>query len=83
MIAIGLIGGSEQFGSMIQFSGLISILGVIKKKNKNSKNFNYLFLGTPILIFFISTIKPQLLHIASNSLVFCLIFFPIIIKKNF
>ena len=39
LIAIGLIGGSEQFGSILQFSGLISVLGLLKKKNKNSKNF--------------------------------------------
>ena len=83
LIAIGLIGGSEQFGSMLQFSGLISVLGLLKKKNKSSKNFIIYFLGTPILIFFISTIKPQLLHIASNSLVFCLIFFSDNNKKNF
>ena len=88
LIAIGLIGGSEQFGSILQFSGLISVLGLLKKKNKNSKNFIIYFLGTPILIFFISTIKPQLLHIASNSLVFCLIFFSDnnkkeLLRKNF
>ena len=37
LIAIGLIGGSEQFGSILQFSGLISILGLLKKKKKKKK----------------------------------------------
>ena len=87
MIAIGLIGGSEQFGSILQFSGLISVLGLLKKKIRIQKTLLFIFRNSNINIF-ISTIKPQLLHIASNSLVFCLIFFSDnnkkeLLRKNF
>ena len=34
LIAVGLFFGSEQFGNLIQFSGLISIFGIFKKIKK-------------------------------------------------
>ena len=41
------------------------------------KNYIFFFavvLGCPVIIFFVSTIKPHLFHIAANSLIFALIF---------
>tara|TARA_B100001093_G_scaffold519987_1_gene611893 strand:- start:17120 stop:18967 length:1848 start_codon:yes stop_codon:yes gene_type:complete len=73
LISIGLIVGGEQFGSILQFFGIVSILGLLKKKNE----FIYFFiiLGSPVLLFFVSSIKPQLFQIASTSLVFAITFF--------
>ena len=43
MIAIGLYFGSEQFGNLVQFSGLISIFGIFKKINNNNKYYYLLY----------------------------------------
>jgi hypothetical protein len=65
-----------QFTSFIQFLGLISIFGLFKKiidKNKidlQSKQFFYLLLlSCPVLIFLISSSKPQFFYIA--LIIFC------------
>ena len=58
---------------IIQFCGLISILGIIKHKNKYKINFYIYLLSAPIIIFFLSSIKPQFFFIASTSLVFSLL----------
>jgi len=75
MIAIGLLFGSEQFGNLIQFSGLISIVGIFKNINNENK-FYYLLLAitTPVILFLGSTAKPQLFHICSIAFVFSLYF---------
>ena len=79
LISIGLIVGSEQFSSILQFMGIISILDILKNKNKNKNKCNliyyYIILGSPVLLFFISSIKPQLFQIASISLIFALSLF--------
>ena len=76
IIAIGLFFGSEQFGSLIQFSGLISIFGLIKKINNKDKYYYLLLVITsPIILFLSSTAKPQLFHICSSAVVFALYFF--------
>jgi hypothetical protein len=82
LIAIGFLLGAEQFGSLTQFSGLLSILGLIiklcKDKNYYEKHiifFILIFLTIPILIFFNSTNKPQLFPIALTSISYVLIFF--------
>ena len=80
LIAIGLFFGSEQFGSLVQFSGLISIYGIFKKLNSVSKNnnnfyFYILILTSPVILFLSSTAKPQLFHICSTAVVFSLYFF--------
>mgnify|MGYP001157029051 FL=1 len=68
LIALGFSVGSEQFGSLIQFSSIITIAGIIlnftKKKNLfSSKYFLILtFLSCPILIFLISGNKPQIFY---------------------
>jgi hypothetical protein len=82
LIALGFLVGAEQFGSLTQFSGLLSILGLIIKlcKDKNYYRkciifFILIFLTIPILIFFNSTNKPQLFPIALTSISYVLIFF--------
>lgn len=65
-----------QMTSLINFFGLISILGIIKKfsenNNLNKKNKNYLFLlilSCPVLVFLISSSKSQLF--ATSLIFFC------------
>ena len=72
LIAIGLNVGSEQLSSIIQFFGLISLLGILKKFNKQNIYILIVF-SSPVLIFLISTLKPQLFHICSNAFVFALL----------
>ena len=75
LIAIGLFFGSEQFGNLIQFSGLISIYGIFKKLKKNNNFYFYLLvLTSPVILFLSSTAKPQLFHICSTAMVFSLYF---------
>ena len=66
--------GSKQLKSIIQFTGLISLFGLLKKNSKNPFLFFSIIIGSPVIIFFVSTIKPQLFYIAANSLVVSLIF---------
>ena len=54
MIAIGLYFGSEQFGNLVQFSGLISIFGIFKKINNNNKYYYLLLVLTSPIILFLS-----------------------------
>lgn len=76
LIAIGLFFGSDQFGNLIQFSGLIAIFGIIKKiKNENKFYYLLLILTSPVILFLSSTAKPQLFHICSSAVIFCLYFF--------
>jgi hypothetical protein len=77
MVLMGLIVGSEQFNSILQTSGLISLLGILKK-NRSSNIFWIAILSCPVLIFFASSIKPQLLNICASSLIYS-----ILIKKIF
>ena len=75
IIAIGLFFGSEQFGGLIQFSGLVSIFGIFKKiDNKNKYYYFLLAITSPIILFLSSTAKPQLFHICSSVVVFSLYF---------
>ena len=76
IIAIGFIFEAEQFNNLVQFSRSLSIYGIFKKKIKIKNNFLLLIaLTSPIIIFLISASKPQLFPLASNFLVFSLIFF--------
>ena len=74
LIALGLAVGSEQFGSILQYAGLISLLGILKK-NKAPYIFYIALFTSPVLIFFVSSIKPQLFTMCSLVLVFSLIFY--------
>lgn len=76
LIAIGLYFGSEQFGTLVQFSGLISIYGIFRNLKQKNKYFYFLLiLTTPIILFLSSTAKPQLFHICSTAVIFTLLFF--------
>ena len=68
LIALGFALGAEQFGSLVQFSSLLTISGVIINFCKNnifnkSKYFLILtVLSCPILIFLLSGNKPQIFY---------------------
>ena len=81
MIAMGLMVGSEQFSSILQASGLITLFGVLKKYNANLF-FWLLLLSSPVLIFFISSIKPQLFSICASSFIFTIIIKEIFTKTE-
>ena len=74
LISLGLVVGSEQFGSLLQFSGLLSVLGILRKFNVNYF-FYLILLSSPVLVFFISSIKPQLFSACASGFAFTLIFF--------
>ena len=76
--SLGFFFGAEQFGTLVQFSGLLSLLGVIKKFNsKNKVFFILLILSSPVLLFLATTPKPQLFHVSSNAIIFVLLFFDV------
>ena len=69
LISMGLAVGSEQFGSIIQLSGLLTVIGIFKKY-KVDPIYYLAFLSSPVLIFFISSLKPQLFSICTIAFVF-------------
>jgi hypothetical protein len=71
-ILMGLFVGSEQFGSILQTTGFITLYGVFKKY-KLDKFYFLLILCSPILIFFTTSIKPQLFYICSSGFVLAVI----------
>ena len=80
-ISLGLKIGSDSFGSLHQFVALLSIFGTImgvKKKNHFiNKEFFYLsicILAITPLVFLFSSVKPQLIGVASNLFAINLIF---------
>ena len=75
MMSLSFIYGSEQLGNLIQFSGLLCLIGIVKKNNNENLLFSIAILSTPVIIFLCSSPKPQLFSIASNTLIFALIFF--------
>ena len=80
--AVGLIVKAEQFPSLVQFSGILSITGIlIQNKKKYNNLYSLLFLSCPVLILLVSSAKPQLNFIGSSALIFTLIFFSF--EKNF
>jgi hypothetical protein len=78
--ALGLAVGAEQFGSLIQWASLISIIALVwpridAKDKQQIFSGQILVLGilsTPVLLFLISAPKPQLWPIAMTSLAFYL-----------
>ena len=72
IIGLGLVANIEQLNSVIQMIGLISLFGIIKSFN-SKKIMQILLISSPIILFFVSSIKPQLFHIASNGLIFSII----------
>ena len=80
LYTIGFINNALQLPGLTQFAGLLSIAGLFLKKQSSVKNIesNYLLLiaiSCPVLIFFLSSAKVQLVYVASSSLLFTLIFF--------
>lgn len=83
IIALGFFFKSEQFGSLIQFSGLVSIFGslhfLINKTNKKKYLINVLFIlviiTCPLFIQLSTSLKPQLFYLGSLTFVFTFIFF--------
>jgi hypothetical protein len=78
LIAIGYAIGAIQFGSLLQFCGLICIFSILTRKYKKfSLPFNYIlgliFLSSPVLLWLTSTSKPLLLPIAMTTLALYLI----------
>jgi hypothetical protein len=71
---------SEQIGNVLQFFGLVSIAGILLefKYSKNYYNLILLLLSSPVLLFLITSSKPQLTSIALSCLIFCAL-----IKSNF
>ena len=69
IIALGLIFGAEQFGSIFQFAGFLSLVGILLK-TKNSFFYILLLITSPVVFFLSSSPKPQLFNICSVALVF-------------
>ena len=83
LISIGLPLGAEQFGGMIQFSSLLSLIPILLK-NKQNRIFLLTILICPITFFLVSSPKPQLLFSISSLLIFIYLFmyFPKLNLKN-
>lgn len=80
LIALGLFLGAEQYSSLVQFSGLLSICGILIKASETSKVFKspyflaLVVLTCPVLLFLVSTAKPQLFFSACLLVSLSLIF---------
>ncbi len=62
---IGLSAGTDNFGAVLQFSGLLAILCSLCsyiKKDENRILFFLLIVSSPVLMFLVPNQKPQLLH---------------------
>lgn len=86
IVAFGFFLKSEQFGSLVQFSGLLSIFGsfyflINKINNLDKKKYiiNVLFIlviiTCPLFVQLSTSLKPQLFYIGSVTFVFTFIFF--------
>lgn len=75
-LALGLSMGAEQFGGIIQYSSLFSLIPVFFKKGQN-KLFLLAILSCPVTLFLVSSPKPQLLFCITTLLIF------IFLIKNF
>ena len=75
IMSIGYVFAAEQFGTLIQFSGLISLIGIFKKFSKKEYIYVLLAISSPIILFLVSSPKPQLLPLCTNAVVFSLFFF--------
>lgn len=78
LISIGLVVGAEQFSSLIQFSSILSILGVFLKfvkvnyYHKNNLLIILIIFSSPIFIMLVSSAKPQLFFSALILICFSL-----------
>lgn len=86
--SLGLSLGAEQFGSLLQFASLLGIVGIFQftksEENKYKKINNFFradliqlaIFSTPVLLFLISSSKPQMWPIAMNLFAMSLIVNP-------
>jgi hypothetical protein len=75
LIALSLISGTEQFANLIQYGGLLSIIGSFLYLKKNNNYFLLLsVISTPCFIFLLSSPKPQLMLIANILFIFSYLF---------
>lgn len=85
--AMGLALGTEQFGSLLQFVGLVGLVGILLFAESDSKEergesskirlfVSFIAVSTPVLLFLVNSSKPQLLPIAMTSLALALLIFP-------
>ena len=89
LIAMAMSVGGEQFASLLQYASLLSILSIIiyaKKTstrcqdNKTNKLLDLILLAassSPVLLFLVSSSKPQLWPIAMTTFAFSLIIHPL------
>ena len=87
LIALSLAAGTEQFANLIQYGGLLSIIGsFLCIKKKNSYFLLLSVISTPCFIFFLSSPKPMLMQIANILFIFSYLFerkLKFINKQNF
>ncbi len=83
LISIGLPLGAEQFGGIIQFSSLLSLIPIFLNTKKN-KIFLLTIIVCPITFFLVSSPKPQLLFSITSLLIFIYLFkyFPKLNSKD-
>lgn len=86
--ALGLAIGAEQFGSLLQFVGLVGIIALIlnseNRKRVDSTGttnnipllLSIVALSTPTLVFLLASAKHQLLPIAMTTLAMSMIIYP-------
>ena len=75
LIAIGFYLGSEQFGNLVQFGGLLSIIATFMHTRKTENNlFLFSVICTPCFVFFLTSPKPQLMQIANLLFVFSMFY---------
>ncbi len=86
--ALGLAVGAEQFGALLQFAGLMGIVGLLLCAESNygqqgettaakiKPMIALAALSAPVLLFLVSSSKPQLLPIAMTTLALALVFYP-------
>jgi hypothetical protein len=77
-LIVSIITKAEQFGTLIQFFSLMSIIELFWLfKNKQQNNLKYIFISLiitiPVILFLVSSPKPQLTSIALAALIFFII----------
>jgi len=90
--ALGFSVGAEQFGSLLQYSGLLAIVGIIVylpqtlfkdfKINEWPIFVSISAISSPVLIFLISSVKPQMLPIAMTTSALTFVIYTYFIKNN-
>lgn len=77
---LGIVLGADQFPALVQFSAILSIIGIIIKKRplslilKDKIILILFFISSPILIFLVPSAKIQLLYVGSSAFVFSSLF---------